>query len=165
LPYSLNQELLAHSEADDGRCLLGTNDATLSACQMLSLFKQQEVVERRFKVIEGPVPIRPLFLHKEEPVESLVLVATLALLVCSILEILCRRVGEQTTARQVLPRFERLAAVYIHFSDGSQLKLPSALDPAQQQLIGLSRFPSPEVCLRPSEAVSSVTLGQVPNLG
>ena len=154
LSYSLNQELLAQAEAVDGRYLLGTNDAALSACQMLTLFKQQEVVERRFKIIKGPIRIRPLFLHKEERVESLLFVAMLALLVYSILEILCRRAGEQTTARQVLQRFERLAAVYIQFSDGSQLKLPSALNAAQQQLIELLRFPPPEVYLRPLEAIS-----------
>jgi transposase len=154
LRYSLNQELIAQAEAVDGRYLLGTNDTTLSACQMLTLFKQQEVVERRFKVIKGPVRIRPLFLHKEERVESLVFVAMLALLVYTILEILCRRAGEQTTARRVLQRFERLAAVYIQFTDGSQLKVPSALNTAQQQLIELLRFPPPEVYLRPLEAVS-----------
>jgi len=153
LHYSLNEELLARAEAVDGRYVLGTNDATLSACQMLTLFKQQEVVERRFKVIKGLVRIRPLFLHKEERIESLVFVAMLALLVYTILEILCRRAGEQMTARRVLQRFERLAATYIHFSDGSQLKLPSALNTNQQQLIDLLRFPSPEVYLRPPEIV------------
>lgn len=154
LHYSLNRELLAQAEAVDGRYLLGTNDRALTACQMLTLFKQQEVVERRFKVIKGPVRIRPLFLHKEERVESLVFVAMLALLVYSILEILCRRAGERTTARRVLQRFEGLAAAYIQFNDGSQLKLPSALNDAQQQLIGLLRFPPPEVYLRPLEALS-----------
>jgi transposase len=154
LHYSLDQELLAQAKAVDGRYLLGTNKATLSACQMLTLFKQQEVVERRFKVIKGPVRIRPLFLHKEERVESLVFVAMLALLVYTILEILCRRVGEQTTARRVLQQFERLAATYIQFDDGSQLKLPSALNTDQQQLIDLLRFPPPEVYLRPQEAIS-----------
>jgi hypothetical protein len=145
LHYSLNQELLAQTEAIDGRYLLGTNDTSLSAYQMLTLFKQQEVVERRFKVIKGPVRIRPLFLHKEERIESLLFVAMLALLVYTILEILCRRAGEQTTARQVLQRFECLAAVYIQFSDGSQLKLLSALNTAQQQLIELLKFPPPQV--------------------
>ena len=121
---------------------------------MLTLFKQQEVVERRFKVVKGPVRIRPLFLHKEERIESLVFVAMLALLVYTILEILCRRAGEQTTARRVLQRFERLAATYIQFSDGSQLKLPSALNADQQRLIDLLRFPPPRVYLQPLGAVS-----------
>ena len=120
---------------------------------MLLRFKRQEVVERRFKVVKGPVQIRPIFLHKQERIEGLIFVAMIALLIYTILEMLCRRAGQQITARQVLEKFERLGAVYLQFSDGSVLKLPSALTPFQGQLIELLRFPGPEDYLRPSEAV------------
>jgi transposase len=151
LTFGVNQAKLAQAKALDGRYLLATTDTRLSALEMLSRFKGQEVVERRFKVVKGPVRIRPLFLHKQERVEGLVFIALLALLVYTILEMLCRRSGQSITARQVLARFERFAAVYIEFSDGSVLKLPSALNDSQRQLIELLRFPHPEVYLRPSE--------------
>ena len=77
----------------DGRCLLGTNDFELSALEMLTRFKKQEMVERRIKVVKGTVRIRPMFLHKQERVERLVFVTMLALLVYTILEMLCRRAG------------------------------------------------------------------------
>jgi transposase len=152
LTFGLNQEKLAQAEAMDGRYLLGTNDFDLAALEMLARFKKQEVVERRIKVIKGPVRIRPMFLHKQERVEGLIFVAMLALLVYTILEMLCRRAGQSITARQVLEKFERLGAIYLQFSDGSLLKLPSALSPFQRQLIELLKFPDPEVYLRPSEA-------------
>jgi len=120
---------------------------------MLMHFKGQEIVERRFKVVKGPVQIRPIFLHKSERVEGLILVAMIALLVYTILEMLCRRAGQLITARQVLERFEPLGAIYLQFSDGSILKLPSALTAFQGQLIGLLKFPPPEVYLLPREAV------------
>jgi transposase len=153
LTYQVDQEKLAQAEAVDGRFLLGTNDDSLSALEMLLRFKRQEVVERRFKVVKGPVQIRPIFLHKQERIEGLIFVAMIALLIYTILEMLCRRAGQQITARQVLEKFERLGAVYLQFSDGSVLKLPSALTPFQGQLIELLRFPGPEDYLRPSEAV------------
>lgn len=81
LTFQLNRERLAQAEAMDGRYLLGTNDFDLSALKILTHFKKQEVVERRIKVIKGPVCIRPLFLHKQERVEGLIFVAMLALLV------------------------------------------------------------------------------------
>jgi transposase len=151
LTYHLNQEKLAQAEAIDGRYLLGTNDYDLSALQILTHFKGQEVVERRIKTVKGPVQIRPMFLHKQERIEGLVFVSMVALLVYTILEMLCRRAGQFITTRQVLEKFERLGAVYIQFNDGSQLKLPSALSLFQKQLIELLRFPPPEVYLRPSE--------------
>ena len=152
LTYHLDQEKLAQAEALDGRYLLGTNDHGLSALEMLIHFKGQEVVERRIKVVKGPIHIRPMFLHKEERIESLIFVAMVALLVYTILEMLCRRAGRWITARQVVEKFEHLGAVYLQFSDGSQLKLPSALSPFQKQLIELLRFPQPQFYLRPPEA-------------
>jgi len=143
LTYQVDEAKLAAAAEGDGRYLLGTNQHTLDAQQMLVRFKRQEVVERRIKTVKGPIQVRPLFLHKEERIEGLVFVTMLALLVYTILETLCRRAGNHITARQVLERFELLAAIYIQFSDGSWLKLPSALNETQQQLIDLLKFPPP----------------------
>jgi len=148
----VNQERLAQAQAMDGRYLLGTNDFALSALEMLTRFKKQEIVERRIKVVKGPVHIRPMFLHKQERIEGLVFVAMLALLVYTILEMLCRRAGRRITARQVLEKFELLGAIYLQFGDGSVLKLPSALNDFQGQLIELLRFPVPAAYLRTLEA-------------
>jgi hypothetical protein len=52
----------------------------------------------------------------------------------------------------VLEKFELLGAVYLQFGDGSTVKLPSALNAFQGQLIELLRFPDPAVNLRPQEA-------------
>jgi transposase len=152
LTVQVNQERLAQTTAMDGRYLLGTNDFALSALEMLTRFKKQEVVERRIKVVKGPVHIRPMFLHKQERIEGLVFLAMLALLVYTILEMLCRRAGQQITARQVLQKFERLGAVYLQFSDDSVLKLPSALNDFQGKLIELLRLPEPATYLRAVEA-------------
>ena len=152
LTVQMNQEKLAQAKSMDGRYLLGTNDFDLSALEMLTRFKKQEVVERRIKVVKGPVHIRPMFLHKQERIEGLVFVAMLALLVYTILEMLCRKAGQWITARQVLKRFELLGAVYLQFGDGSVLKLPSALNAFQGQLIELLKFPEPAAYLRTLEA-------------
>jgi len=152
LTVQINQEKLAQAQSTDGRYLLGTNDFGLSALEMLTRFKKQEIVERRIKVVKGPVHIRPMFLHKQERIEGLVFVAMLALLVYTILEMLCRRAGQWITARHVLEKFELLGAVYLQFGDGSVLKLPSALNAFQGQLIELLRFPAPAAYLQTLEA-------------
>lgn len=149
LTYYLDQEALAAAEALDGRYLLGTNDHALTALQMLTRYKGQEIVERRTKTVKGPIRIRPLFLQREERIHGLIFVTMIALLIYTILEMLCRRAGEYITARQVLEKFEHLEAVYLQFSDGSQVKVPSALTAVQGQLIGLLKFPPPETYLQP----------------
>lgn len=153
LTYQLDEERVAAAAALDGRYLLATNQHALDAQQMLIRFKRQEVVERRIKTVKGPIQVRPLFLHKKERVAGLVFVTMLALLAYTILEMLCRRAGRHITARQVLERFELLAATYFQFGDGSWLKLPSALNETQQQLIDLLRFPPPGSYFECSEAL------------
>ena len=153
LTYRIHPEKLAAAKELDGRYLLGTNDRSLSALDMLTRFKEQEVVERRIQTVKGPIRIRPFFLHKEERIEGLVFVSMLALLVYTILEMLCQRAGQPITARQALEKFERLGAVYLHFRDGSELRLPSALNSVQAQLMVLLKFPSPEVYLHPQGAI------------
>lgn len=149
LTYQVDQDLLDEVAALDGRYLLATNVPSLDAHQMLQRFKRQEVVERRNKVVKGPIQIRPIFLHKQERIEGLIFVSMLALLLYTILEMLCRREGQHITARQVLERFDAYAANYMQFDDGSWLKLPGALNDVQQQLIDLLRFPPPNVYLTP----------------
>ena len=153
LTFQVDEKKLAEATELDGRYLLGTNQHSLDTHQMLVKFKRQEVVERRIKTVKGPIQVRPLFLHKDERVEGLVFVTMLALLVYTILEMLCRRAGNYVTARQVLERFELLAATYIQFGDGSWLKLPSALNETQQQLIDLLKFPPPGSYFERSEAL------------
>jgi transposase len=154
LNFGVNEERLAQAAALDGRYLLGTNHFVLDADQMLRRFKRQEVVERRFKTIKGPIQVRPLFLHKQERIDGLIFVSMVALLLYTILEMLCRRNGQHITARQVLERFELLSATCFHFADGSSLMLASALNETQQQLIELLRFPPPEAYFQPLEATT-----------
>lgn len=154
LTFAVNEARLAQAAALDGRYLLGTNHFVLDAHQMLRRFKRQEVVERRFKTIKGPIQVRPLFLHKQTRIDGLVFVSMVALLVYTILEMLCRRNGQHITARQVLERFELLSATCFQFADGSSLMLASALNEAQQQLIDLLKFPPPDAYFEPSEATT-----------
>jgi len=70
--------------------------------------------------------------HKRERVAGLVFVSTLALLVYTMCEMLCRCAGHHITARHALEQFERLAATSILFAeilfaDGSRLTVPAAL--------------------------------------
>jgi len=55
----------------DGRSLLVTN-RPLSAEEMMKHFKAQDQIEKRNQTLKGPIRIRPIFLHKQERIESLI---------------------------------------------------------------------------------------------
>ena len=59
-----------------------------------------------------------IYLHKDRRIVSLVLITILALMVYSIIELLCRRGGYQITARTALEYFEKLNVVYIKDEEG-----------------------------------------------
>jgi transposase len=149
--YTQDQAALEQAQALDGRYALGTNAMELTAAEMLERFKRQEIVERRFRAVKGPIQVRPLYLQNEERIESLVLLVMVALLVFSILELQCRRAGRNLTAHRVLQLFERYSAVYYHFADGSVAQRASELSHEQGQLLKLLRFPPPETYLRRPE--------------
>jgi transposase len=149
--FTQDEQALAQAAALDGRYALGTNAMELTAAEMLERFKGQEIVERRFRTVKGPIQVRPLYLQTEERIESLVLLVMVALLVFSILELQCRRAGCEITARRVLQLFEPYGAVYHCFADGSVARRASELSREQAQLLMLLRFPPPATYLRPPE--------------
>ena len=114
---------------------------------MLSRFKGQDRVEKRFSTIKGPIRIRPVFLHNENRIEALVLMCMVALLVFSLLELLVKRVGVEVTGRKLIEQFQGLHAIYTGFADGSYIRLLAPLTPFQDKLLTSLQFPFPHVYL------------------
>ncbi len=70
----------------DGRYLLVTNDWSLSPQRMLALYRQKDGVEKRFTVSKGDIKVSPIYLHKDQRIEAMLLLNMLALLTYSLLE-------------------------------------------------------------------------------
>jgi transposase len=81
LTFSVNADRLAQAEQRDGRYPLVTNRWEVSADEVLQRMKEQDVAEKRFAILKGPLRVHPLWLHKDERLVSLVLVVMIALLV------------------------------------------------------------------------------------
>ena len=148
LCFEINQKKLAQAKERDGRYLLVTN-RPLSALEMLTRFKQQDKVEKRNRTIKGPIRIRPIFLHKQERIESLIFICMLALLVFSILEMEAKRRGIVMTGTALIEQFATLSAVYSFFNDGSCYRQLVPLTEFQQQFLLTLQLPEPEIYLQP----------------
>ncbi len=160
LSWRLDVAALKQAMVLDGKFLLITNDLTLSAVEMVTRYGEKDKVEKKFRVLKGPIRVRPIFLHKEERIETLIFVNLLALLVYSILEMKCRRHGLHVTGEKVLKGFACLAAVYTRFRDGSIQFRVEELNRFQQgvvQALGSAWWPSWPGCLLPL-AVSDQTV-------
>jgi transposase len=143
LTFAIDRSALAQAQALDGKYLLGTNAPDLSATQTLSLFKAQDGVEKSNRTLKGPLLIRPLYLHSDQRIESLVFIILLALLVRVLLQVRCQRAGLSLSTDRILAGFAPLAATELTFVDGSRLWQLGDLTPVQRQVLAALQFPSP----------------------
>jgi len=144
LKFQVNADKLAQAKLREGRYPLVTNRWDLDADQVLSRMKEQDVAEKRFAIVKGPLQIHPLWLHKDERLVSLVLVVMIALLGYCLLEHLARQAQRQITGRAVLELFANYTVVLVSFADASQVWTYPELAPAQVQLLKDLGLPSPQ---------------------
>jgi hypothetical protein len=100
LEWSLSQSKLGRVESLDGYYTLLTNVPQDQAdlLQIFRYYKAQTHIERRFLEWKGPLKLRPVFLKSNKRIEGLVLILSVALRICSLLEQQVRQQMRSTTA-------------------------------------------------------------------
>ena len=88
---------------------------------MFDLYRQKDGVEKRFKVSKSDLKVSPIYLHKDERIEGMLLINMLALLAYSLLERQVRQNGLQMTTRRIIEKLEHLDVVETLCWDGSLL--------------------------------------------
>jgi hypothetical protein len=121
LRWGLNQDALHKADWRDGRYLLVTNDWSLAPARMLALYRQKDGVEKRFTVAKSDLKVSPVYLHKDERIEAMLLINMLALLAYSLLERQARQNGLQITTRRIIHKLESLDIIVTRCWDGSRL--------------------------------------------
>lgn len=111
--YELNVVLLREDEKIDGMYVLITNDYDYTPEEILERYKGNISIENRVKVLKSTLKIRPIFLHKGNRIKALIMITMVALMIYSIIELLCKRKGVKMSARKVLHEFDYFSAGYI----------------------------------------------------
>jgi len=119
----------------DGRYLLVTNNWSLSPQKMLALYRKKDGVEKRFQVSKSDLKVSPIYLHKDERIEAMLLINMLALLAYSLLERQVRQTGLQMTTRRIITKLQSLAVVETVCCDGSHLLRLVPMDEEQADLL------------------------------
>jgi transposase len=87
LEWHFDEAALAVEASTDGWYALLTNlDPEINAADVLSAYKGQETVERRYHNFKGPIAVAPMFLKNNRRIEALITVICLALLIFSLVE-------------------------------------------------------------------------------
>jgi transposase len=135
LRWGLDQYALWKADQRDGRYLLVTNDWSLSPGQMLALYRQKDGVEKRFTVCKSDLKVSPVYLHKDERIEAMLLINMLALLSYSLLERQARQNGLQMTTRRIIHKLDSLDVIETWCWDGSRMCRLVPVDEEQAALL------------------------------
>ncbi len=144
LHFAINRAKLQAAQALDGKYVLATNAGELTADAALTIFKDQDGVEKAIAVLKGPLRVRPFFVQTDIRIQGLVFFNLLALLVRAILGLRLRRVGLSLSVDQALATFASLQVITTRFHDGSILQQVSEPSPRQRQILEALRLPSLE---------------------
>lgn len=135
LRWGVNRYALWQAMQRDGRYLLVTNDWSLSPQRMLALYRQKDGLEKRIQVCKGELKVSPIYLHKDERIEAMLLINMLALLTYSLLERQVRQGGLQMTTRRIIEKLQSLDVVETFCWDGSHLLRLVPVDEEQAALL------------------------------
>lgn len=135
LHWTVDRKALQTEMRPDGRYLLVTNDFSLTPIQMLATYRQKDGAEKCFCICKSDLLVSPIFLHKDERIEGMLLINMLALLTYSLLERQLRQEGLNLTLRRLINRIESLSITETYCWDGSVMQRLTPIDEEQRILL------------------------------
>jgi hypothetical protein len=154
LTWERNQDAIATAQSFDGIYALATNlPGRLTAGQVLRLYKDQQIVERRHRDMKQTLKVRPIFLHNDDRVYALLSIVAISLLIFGLIEAQTRAAlgpeqqlpgllpegrAARPTARNILTAFQGLGLTYTHTS----IQLDPLTD-TQQHILELLQIQPP----------------------
>jgi Domain of unknown function (DUF4277)/Transposase DDE domain len=154
LIWERNQAAIASAASFDGIYALATNlPGRLTAGQVLRLYKDQQIVQRRHRDMKQTLKVRPIFLHNDDRVSALLSIVGISLLIFGLIEAQTRAAlgpeqqlpgllpegrSAKPTSRNILASFQGLGLTYTH--TGIQL---DPLTDTQQHILDLLQIQPP----------------------
>jgi hypothetical protein len=135
LRWWIDTDALWHAMQTDGRYLLATNDWTLTPGRMFELYRAKDGVEKCFRVSKQVLRVRPIYVHRDERIEALLLINMLALLVYNLLAREMRQRGLPLTTRRLIEQLENLTVIETQCWDGSVVSRVTPGSDEQRQLM------------------------------
>lgn len=130
LAWQRNHDAIAIAASFDGIYALATNlPGPITAGQILRLYKDQQIVERRHRDMKQTLKVRPIFLHNDDRVYALISIVGISLLIFGLIEAQTRAAlgpeqqlpgllpegrAARPTGRNILAAFQGLGLTYTH---------------------------------------------------
>jgi transposase len=164
LTWQVDVPKLQQVQDQDGRYLLVTNDPALSYSRMFELYRAKDGVEKDFRISKSQLKVSPLYLHKDERIQAMLLLNMLALLAYTLVERQAHHSGLALSTRRLIERLDSLTVIETQAVDGSFFYRLTPLTPEQAELVTALRrlFPAEVVPARLPEPAPTAPEAQLP---
>lgn len=144
LEYSIDEDKVNEDKLLDGKYIIATNRENLVAKQIVEIYKNRDISEKDFELLKDTLELRPIFLHKDNRIESLILLIMCALLIYSILKLELINAEIETSVNKTLNQFDNIVVSYYKFVDGSIARIVGDFNPKQAEIFGKVKMPFPD---------------------
>ena len=144
LTWQVDVPKLRQAQDQDGRYLIVTNDPTLNYEKMFELYRAKDGVEKDFRISKSQLKVSPIFLHRDDRIQAMLMLNLLALLAYTILERQARQSGLALTTRRIIESLDSLTIIETQAVDGSSFYRLTPANQEQAELIEALRhiFPA-----------------------
>ena len=156
LTWQVEVGKLRQLQEQDGRYLIVTNDPTLSYEKMFDLYRAKDGVEKDFRISKSQLQVSPLFLHKDDRIQAMLMLHMLALLTYTLVERQARQSGLALTTRRIIERLDSLTVIETQAVDGSSFYRLTPVSLEQANLIEALRH------LFPAQVAPALLVGAPP---
>ena len=155
LTYWRDEQAIAQAARLDGKWVLLSNQPLAPGQSqqaymdwMLRSYKAHAAVERRMRNLKSDLPIRPLYLHRDDHITGLCFASLLALTVYALLERDCKRSAELVAAdldstRKVLWLWWGYSVTGIEMPPGNEVLWEDTLTEQQRLILTVLGIPDP----------------------
>ncbi len=149
-----NQHRVREDQKLDGKYIMVTNLKDKTAPELLKLYKSQSLIEWRIRTLKKHLKVRPLFLHRQERIKSLVFMTVIALMVYSLLDRMSQQKQNlKLTARTLLEAFQDLRVIQHRIKKAPPLAILEDLTPDQNEILKRFGIDHPNTLLIKQESI------------
>lgn len=136
---------LAREKAYEGKYVLQTEEAGLSAVEVVSAYKDLNEVERGFAHLKHVLDVRPVYHHRDSRVQAHVFVAALAFLLDRAMEKKLKQAGSALSSPFAWRALESVRCVEVEIATGRKLCVTRGSQHATEvlQALGISQLDPP----------------------
>ena len=141
--YDIDHTALQRAQIMDGKLLLVTNVADLTAQEVVARYKSLADIERGFKVLKSEIEIAPVFHRLPERIKAHASICFMALILYRVMRQRLKLAGHTTSPERALAQLRRIQRQSVSINNGEPISGISNINREQADLMAALNLKKP----------------------